>query len=84
MLYVGRKRTVKPPRLFVTFQYRGYEYLTRHFTLVLQVYKRLNHLNITISYNVILRVVEEISKHHLLPLTKWLSEGAFVKFDSDN
>ena len=50
----------------------------------MQVYKRLNHLNITVSYNFILRVVEEISKHHLLPLSKWISEGAYVKFVSDN
>ena len=50
----------------------------------MQVYKRLTHLNITISYNVLLRVIEEISKRHLLPLSKWLAEGAFVKFVSDN
>ena len=50
----------------------------------MQVYTRLNHLNITVSYNSLLRVVEEISKHHLVPLSKWITEGAFVKVLGDN
>ncbi len=43
-----------------------------------------NHINVTLSYNAILKRLNEISKLHTKVLDKWLSEGAFVKFVGDN
>ena len=58
--------------------------MTINHSFTLQVYTRFNHLNITICYNTLLKIVDEISKHHLKPLSKWLQEGAYVKFVGDN
>ena len=49
-----------------------------------QAWTKLNHLNVTLSYNAILRRVDDISKQHTKMMDKWLSEGAFVKFVGDN
>ncbi|KAL5517217.1 hypothetical protein EMCRGX_G002720 [Ephydatia muelleri] len=49
-----------------------------------KAWTRLNHLNVTLSYNAILKRVDEISKEHTKVMDKWLSEGAFVKFVGDN
>ena len=48
------------------------------------MYKRLNRLNVSLSYNATIRLVEKISKHHKDPLDVWLREGHFVKFVGDN
>lgn len=50
----------------------------------MQVYKRLNYLNVSLSYNAVLRIVTNISKHHTVPFDNWLKEGSFVKFVGDN
>ena len=50
----------------------------------LQVYTRLNHMNITLSYTAVLKVVTELSKRHLIPLQKWLNEKATIQFLGDN
>ena len=59
--------------------------LTRYtFTLILQVYTRLNHLNVCLSYNATLTLIQDISKDHTLPLQKWIEDGVIFKFWSDN
>ena len=52
--------------------------------LDLQVYTRLNHLNVTLSYSAVLKCVHEISKRHAAPIYRWLQNGCPVKFVSDN
>ena len=49
-----------------------------------QVYHRLNHVNVCLSYPAVLRLVTDISKQNVLPLQRWLAEGAMVKFIGDN
>ena len=50
----------------------------------IQVYLHLNHVNVCLSYSAVLRLVTEISKRNVLPLQRWLMEGAVVKFIGDN
>ena len=50
----------------------------------LQVYTRLNHLNVTLSYSAVLKLVGDISKRHKAPIERWIREGASVKFIGDN
>ena len=50
----------------------------------MQVYKRLNYLNVSLSYNAVLRIAMNISKHHTVPFDNWLKEGSFIKFVIDN
>ena len=51
-----------------------------------QVYTYLNHLNVTLSYNTMLKLVSDVSKNNEAPLRKWLSESSppNVKFVGDN
>ena len=49
-----------------------------------QVYLRLNHVNVCLSYSTVLRLVTEMSKRNVLPLQRWLAQGAMVKFIGDN
>ena len=41
-------------------------------------------MNVTLSYNAILKRVNEISKQHTKVMDEWLREGTFVKFVGDN
>lgn len=49
-----------------------------------QVYSRLNHLSVTLSYCAVLKLVTKISKLHKRPIEAWISEGACFKFVGDN
>ena len=40
----------------------------------MQVYARLNHVNTCLSYSATLRVVEDISKLHNVPLEQWIAD----------
>ena len=51
---------------------------------MLQVYTRLNHLNVAISYTGILSKVDTISEQHKAPVQKWIDEGSSFKFVGDN
>ena len=44
----------------------------------LQVYSRLNHLNLCVSYQSTLRLMNELSLSHKIPLEKWIEEGVLV------
>lgn len=44
----------------------------------------MNHLNISLSYNAVLKRIAKISEHHKAPLEAWLKEGASFKFVGDN
>ena len=48
------------------------------------MYTRLNHLNVTLSYNATLSAVTDVSKLHKMPIQTWISEGVTFKFAGDN
>ena len=48
------------------------------------MYTRLNHLNVALSYNAVLKLVNDISERHRAPIEKWIREGASLKFVGDN
>ena len=50
----------------------------------MQVYARLNHVNICDSYLATLRLVEEVSKLHSVPIDRWISYDITFKFIGDN
>ena len=52
--------------------------------LFLQTWTQLNHMNVTLSYDAILKRVNEISQQHTKVMDEWLRGGAFVKFVGDN
>eukprot|EP00731_Ephydatia_muelleri_P014114 Em0007g1424a len=45
---------------------------------------QLNHMNVTLTYDAILKRVNEISQQHTKVMDEWLRGGAFVKFVGDN
>ena len=47
------------------------------------MYTRLNHLNVCLSYNATLTLIQDISKH-TLPLQRWIAEDVVFKFWGDN
>ena len=49
-----------------------------------QVFIRLNHLNITISYSAVLKLVSTISKLNEVPINKWIASKQTFKFVGDN
>ena len=49
-----------------------------------QVYHRLNHVGICLSYNGTLKLIDEVSKLHSVPLTQWIADGVVFKFWGDN
>ena len=53
-------------------------------TFNLQVYKRLNHVGVCMSYSAVLQLVENISLLHAVPLEQWISDGTIFKFWGDN
>ena len=48
------------------------------------MYTRLNHLNVCLSYNATLTLIQDISKDHTLPLQQWIAEDIAFKFWGDN
>ena len=54
------------------------------YLLCTQVFTRLNHLNITLSYKAVLQIVSEIGERHLIPLQRWLEAGEYVQFIADD
>ena len=48
------------------------------------MYTRLNHINVSLSYTAVLKLVADISERHKAPLERWLRERAAVKFVGDN
>ena len=50
----------------------------------LQTYSRLNHLNLCVSYNAILKLMDDLSLNHSVPLQKWIEQGVVFKFWGDN
>ena len=48
------------------------------------MYTRLNHLNISLSYNGTLAAVTEVSTLHKVPLQQWIAQGVPFKFVGDN
>ena len=57
-----------------------------YFICVFQVYTYLNRLNVTLSYNAMLKLVSDVSKNNEVPLKKWIGESSppNVKFIGDN
>lgn len=47
------------------------------------MYTRLNHLNVCLSYNATLTLIQDISKDHTLPLQQWIAEDIVFKFWGD-
>lgn len=48
------------------------------------MYSRLNHLNLCVSYTATLKLMDELSLGHTIPLEKWLEDGVIIKFWGDN
>ena len=71
-------------RLYVSVIQACYYVLIECCCSCIQVYLHLNHVNVCLSYSAVLRLVTEISKRNVLPLQRWLAEGAVVKFIGDN
>ncbi len=49
-----------------------------------QVYSRLNHLSVTISYSAVLKLVTKISKLNQRPINARIGDGACFNFVGDN
>lgn len=49
-----------------------------------QVFSRLNHLNLCMSYPATLKLADELSETHTVPLLRWIKEGVVIKFWGDN
>lgn len=49
-----------------------------------QVYSRLNHISVCVSYSATLRLVGEVSQLFTIPLQKWIAEDIIFKFWGDN
>ena len=50
----------------------------------MQVYSRLNHLNVCLSYQATLNVMDELSLGRTVPINQWLEDGVIFKFWGDN
>ena len=50
----------------------------------IQVLTRLNHLSITISYNAVLKLAQEIGKLNEVPIKQWILANQSFKFVGDN
>lgn len=48
------------------------------------MFARMNHLNMCVSYPATLRLLDEVSKLHTVPIQKWINDGALFKFWGDN
>lgn len=47
---------------------------------LLQVYIRFNHINVCLSYNATLTLIQDISKDHTLPLHRWITDDIISNF----
>ena len=47
-------------------------------SLLVQVYERLNHVNVCISYPATLSLMDEVSSMHTIPLAKWIADGEVI------
>lgn len=50
----------------------------------MQVFSRLNHIGITISYNAILKVIASVSKSHVDPMKELIASSKTIKYVGDN
>ena len=50
----------------------------------LQMYARLNQLNMSVSYCMTLRLMDQLGKRHTVPLQKWIKDKVVFKFVGDN
>lgn len=48
------------------------------------MYSRLNHVGVCVSYTSTLKLLDEISKMHLAPLSQWIKQDMLFKFWGDN
>ena len=71
--------------LCVVSAYKSCSYV-KLFTTHYQVYTYLDHLNVTLSYNAMLKLVSEVSRNNEVPLQKWIAESSppNMKFIGDN
>ncbi len=58
--------------------------MVRMYKLTLQLYGRLNHINLCLSYPATLQLMDDVSKLHAIPIQQWIREGAVFKFWGDN
>lgn len=49
-----------------------------------QVFGRLNHVNMCVSYPATLRLMDEVGKLHTVPINDWIKANAVFKFWGDN
>ena len=54
------------------------------YSTLVQVYDRLNHVNVCVSYRATLSLMDDVSSMHTLPLKRWIEDGAVIKFWGDN
>ena len=48
------------------------------------MYTRLNHVSVALSYTGTLKVIDEVSALHTVPLKQWIASNVPIKFVSDN
>ena len=48
------------------------------------MFTRLNHLNVALSYTGTLKVIDDVSALHTVPLQQWIASDTPVKFIGDN
>jgi hypothetical protein len=59
--------------------------MTLYIAIILQIYTRLNHVNVCMSYPATLRLVDQISRLHQIPIRKWIEDGIIIfQFVGDN
>lgn len=44
-----------------------------------QVFTRLNHLNMCVSYPATLHLMEEVSKFHTVPIKSWIKKQSYLQ-----
>lgn len=49
-----------------------------------QVYSRMNHVGVCMSYTATLNLLNEVSKLHTTPLKQWIADDVLFKFWGDN
>ena len=45
-----------------------------------QVYSRMNHVGVCMSYTATLNLLDEVSKLHTTPLQQWIADDVLFKF----
>ena len=50
----------------------------------MQLYDRLNQVNVCMSYPATLSLMDEVSNMHTVPLRQWITDGEVFKFWGDN